>query len=784
MNENSIGNWKTIVDKPVNGNSLGRIDQYELIRELGGGGFGTVFLARDTESEVDVAVKGLPPFVKNNREEMENIRSNFRLVHDLHHPHIAAALVLHPAKSVSYFAEDVKQKLRILAGDTLLVMAYAPGVTLSQWRKQFPENKVPFEKAIEITRQIADALDYAHERKVVHRDIKPANVMIETDADGKVTARVLDFGLAAEIRSSMGRVSREITDTSGTRPYMAPEQWLGGKQGPATDQYSLAVLFHELVTGAVPFESVFQTGDPVVMMNVVGREAPKLPSDLPKPARLALEKALAKTPEDRFSSCTEFVKAIEGKVKVKSPSDGKSPLPKIAGVLLAALCLGGGVWYWQDAKAKEQARIVAAKKAEADRKAVEEARIALEKAQAEAAEKSRKAEEARLAAEKKAEAERKAAEKARITAEKKAKAEYERKINEAKSLAAQQKAATEIRVEALVQKGRIERLSDADGFKNRKDELSDTFARAEALFDDKVKRWSESAQGFTNYIIGCKNLLILDNERNYAAVMRVDAEKLKSEALRVKVEKYAPIKWMEAVKLMESADKLFEQMNFASASSKFISVAKLFAQCVDEAESERERQDEIAEKNREKEKKMAAKQKIGDVEGVRSPKKLTSAAQKLVGFWSCQCEVTYHDSLGSRADDFIKSCLPVSSTISLNFSDDGTVSISDSSGRTFGVSNGKWKYRYGMVIMDLKSDDGRAFRLSGIINWRGNSFELHYDNAEYANMIRKTCEGQIADINAVLSSYIDGQLEVSISTKMPSFKMGNARCTPHIFTRK
>ena len=359
MNENSLGNWKTIVDKPANGDSLGRIDQYELIRELGGGGFGTVFLARDTESEVDVAVKGLPPFVKFNREEMENIRSNFRLVHDLHHPHIAAALYLHPAKNVSYASNDVGMKLRVSSGDTLLVMAYAPGVTLSQWRKQFPENKVPLEKAIEITRQIADALDYAHERKVVHRDVKPANVMIETDSDGKVTARVLDFGLAAEIRSSMGRVSQEIHDTSGTRPYMAPEQWLGGKQGPATDQYSLAVLFHELVTGAVPFESVFQTGDPVVMMNVVGREAPKLPSDLPKSVRIALARALAKTPEERFSSCLEFVKAIEGKVKVKSPSDGKSPLPKIAGVLLAALCLGGGVWYWQDAKAKKQARIEA-----------------------------------------------------------------------------------------------------------------------------------------------------------------------------------------------------------------------------------------------------------------------------------------------------------------------------------------------------------------------------------------------------------------------------------------
>ena len=363
MNENSFSDWKTIQDKPANGGSLGRIDQYELVRELGGGGFGTVFLARDTESAVDVAVKGLPPFVKINREEMENIRSNFRLVHDLHHPHIAAALYLHPARNVSYASNDIGMKLRVSSGDTLLVMAYAPGVTLSQWRKQFPENKVPAEKAIEITRQIADALDYAHERKVVHRDIKPANVMIETDPDGKVTARVLDFGLAAEIRSSMGRVSREIHDTSGTRPYMAPEQWLGGKQGPATDQYALAVLFHELVTGEVPFDSVFQTGDPVVMMNVVGREPAKLPSDLPKPIRLALARALAKTCEERFASCGDFVKALEGTVRVsRGGAETRSGwVWKVAACIAFFGVAAGGVWFWQDFKARlaEEERIKA-----------------------------------------------------------------------------------------------------------------------------------------------------------------------------------------------------------------------------------------------------------------------------------------------------------------------------------------------------------------------------------------------------------------------------------------
>ena len=163
--------------------------------------------------------------------------------------------------------------------------------------------------------------------------------------------------------------------------------------------------------------------------------------------------------------------------------------------------------------------------------------------------------------------------------------------------------------------------------------------------------------------------------------------------------------------------------------------------------------------------------------------KLSASARKLVGRWACSCEVTYQDSLGSRADERVKNHLPVSSRISLECREDGTVSLLDSSGRSFGTSRGTWKYRHGMLIMDLKSNDGREFRLSGVVNWRGDSFELHYDNGEYANMIRKSCT-DITDLNAVNSTYVDGQLEVSISTKMPSFKQGTARCSAHVFTRQ
>ena len=133
--------------------ALGRIDQYELVRELGGGGFGCVYLAKDTVAGVEVAVKGLPPEVKHNKEELENIRENFALVSRLHHPNIAAALVLHPAKEVTYANRDVMEKLRVFEGDALMVMEYAPGVTLSNWRKQFPDRRVPADIAVDVARR-------------------------------------------------------------------------------------------------------------------------------------------------------------------------------------------------------------------------------------------------------------------------------------------------------------------------------------------------------------------------------------------------------------------------------------------------------------------------------------------------------------------------------------------------------------------------------------------------------------------------------------------------------
>ncbi|MBO7222763.1 MAG: protein kinase, partial [Kiritimatiellae bacterium] len=294
--------------------TLGRIDQYDIIRYLGGGGFGVVYLVRDTLSNVEYAIKTLHPLLKSNPEEMENLRSQFKLVSKLNHSHIASAMYLHPVKEVVYANEDVRKDLRLSSGDFVMVMKYAPGVTLSQWRKQFHNAQVSVDYAIGICSHVAAALDYAHSEKIIHRDIKPSNIMVETREDGTTIARVLDFGLAAEIRSSMSRVSTEKGDTSGTRPYMAPEQWQGKKQGPATDQYALACMFYELVSGAVPFAGAFETGDSVIMTSAVKNELPDSLDELTADQNNAVLKALSKDMKQRFDSCGDLIAALSGEI--------------------------------------------------------------------------------------------------------------------------------------------------------------------------------------------------------------------------------------------------------------------------------------------------------------------------------------------------------------------------------------------------------------------------------------------------------------------------------------
>ncbi|HOW80440.1 MAG TPA: SUMF1/EgtB/PvdO family nonheme iron enzyme [Verrucomicrobiota bacterium] len=334
------------------------LERYRIVGELGQGGMGVVYKCFEEVGGIEVALKALPPELSHNTVEMEEVRENFQLVERLHHPNITAVKTLERDERT---------------GDYYLILELAEGVDLRRWRKQ-RGGRVPLPEVLPILRQVAAALDYAHSRRVIHRDIKPANVMVGPDG----VVKVLDFGLAAQIQTSLSRVSQVKYGTSGTGPYMAPEQWRGQRQDGASDQYALAVVAYELLAGRLPFESA----DATVLRQAVLNSAPEPLTDVPPAVWGVLERGLAKERQQRFGSCAEFVAALEGKAADSrqqaendvSPfrarrSGLRIPLAVAGGVALVLL-LGLGGWYFgverpRQRQAAERAKADAARRANA-----------------------------------------------------------------------------------------------------------------------------------------------------------------------------------------------------------------------------------------------------------------------------------------------------------------------------------------------------------------------------------------------------------------------------------
>ena len=316
-----------IFDKPI-----ATIDQYEVLKKLGEGGFGAVFLARESISKTLVAIKGLPEEINRHDEEKENLKRNFALIAKLHHPNIASPLVLHLANKVDYGDKSTEKALQIRQGDFFLVMEFARGDTLSEWRKKLRgENLNDF---ADVIKKIATALDFAHEKGILHRDIKPNNIMVYRQESGSIDVKVLDFGLAAELKLSLNRLECKPRGVSGTLPYMSPEQWRGEKQGVGTDIYALAVVAYELLQGTVPFASAFQTGNQQVMYAAVSKANIDYPCGIWPEMNAVLQRGLAKKSRNRYFSCAEFAddyaKAIS--IYLERKQSHESPVNSINGV--------------------------------------------------------------------------------------------------------------------------------------------------------------------------------------------------------------------------------------------------------------------------------------------------------------------------------------------------------------------------------------------------------------------------------------------------------------------
>ncbi|NCA83583.1 MAG: hypothetical protein EOM72_12740 [Opitutae bacterium] len=330
------------------------LGRYRVTGELGQGGMGVVYRCFDETAGIEIALKALPPEVGHNSGEMDEVRENFRLVERLHHPNIAGVKTLEKDPA---------------SGDCYLIMECVDGLDLRQWaRKRRGEGRplTPDEIGI-VAHRIAAALDYAHEQRVIHRDIKPANVRVNFEGDVKV----LDFGLAAQLHTSMSRVSQAYRGTSGTGPYMAPEQWRGQRQDARADQYALAATVYELFAGAPPFES----HDIGVLRAAVLSEPPPLLENVPPHVNAALLRGLAKEPGERFATCGELVKAL-GNANIKPQSAQRHGGKKVALMLAAAaavVAMGYGAYRtYGTYSARRAEERMAAEQAEADRLAAEQ----------------------------------------------------------------------------------------------------------------------------------------------------------------------------------------------------------------------------------------------------------------------------------------------------------------------------------------------------------------------------------------------------------------------------
>ena len=289
--------------------TLGRIDQFELVRKLERGVFGAAYQAKDTLSGTDVMVRGIPAAVKDNTELRQVIRGNFEFMRRLHHPHIAEPIEVHTVQTAVYNDPEARRGLCVTPGDALLVTALPPGEPLAVWRASFPGARVPVDKALDVVRPLAAALDYAHASRILHNAVMPENVVVETRPDGSLAVRIIDFGLQMTFRAALHGVANVAYGKSEMHPYRAPEYWRGRGLHRSSDQYSLAVVFAELVTGVVPFANVFATGNSEMMAQTVSTRDPDLPDDCPR--RDVLLRALNKDAHARFASCSEFVRALE-----------------------------------------------------------------------------------------------------------------------------------------------------------------------------------------------------------------------------------------------------------------------------------------------------------------------------------------------------------------------------------------------------------------------------------------------------------------------------------------
>jgi serine/threonine protein kinase len=365
--------------------------RYTLVRQLGRGGMGVVWLARDEKLELEVALKFLPEHLKDDLVAVDELRRETKRCLLLTHPNIVRIFDL---------AED--EDLVAIA------MEYVEGGTLAALRLEKPTRCFEAAEVAPWIKQVCEALSYAHERaRVVHRDLKPSNIMASSGGGVKLA----DFGIASSLSDTMSRMTRAGAGAgAGTLVYMSPQQLMGYPPSVSDDVYALGATIYELLTGKPPFfrgsierqiESVVppSMGERRAELEIGGAQA--VPALWEEVIAACLEKEAEKRPRSVAEVWQRLNGGSVGQTPVREPapaavSNPSSPIADQSSsttrsrkpvllALAALVCVGGalGWWYGYEQPRQERERVAQEARLEQQRVEAENLRVAQVKAAAE-----------------------------------------------------------------------------------------------------------------------------------------------------------------------------------------------------------------------------------------------------------------------------------------------------------------------------------------------------------------------------------------------------------------
>jgi serine/threonine protein kinase, bacterial len=267
---------------------------YTILRWLGAGGMGEVYLAQHPRLPRRDALKVLSATVCAESEYCERFKREADIAATLWHPHIVE---VHDRGEVD--------------GQLWISMDYVEGTDAARLLTERYLDGLPPDKVVRIVTAVADALDYAHQRGLLHRDVKPANILMANPGGDDERIMLADFGIARRVGEASGLTGTNMT--VGTVAYAAPEQLKGEDVDGRADQYALAATAFQLLTGTPPFQ---HSNPAVVISKHLTADPPQIGARRPELSSLGpvFDRALAKSPNDRFDRCIDFARALANHV--------------------------------------------------------------------------------------------------------------------------------------------------------------------------------------------------------------------------------------------------------------------------------------------------------------------------------------------------------------------------------------------------------------------------------------------------------------------------------------